>query len=393
MYDIIIVGAGPAGSVCAKECAKYGLKTLVVERRQEIGVPVRCGEGLGEHWIKELGLKADSSWCRRKMLGAAVYAPSGKSVIVKNENTMGYIIERKIFEKKLAEEAIKAGARYMVKSQVYDVIKEDGFIKGVKIETPEEKLEIEGRLIIAADGVDSKTARYAGINTVADLKEVDSGYEYEMAGLNIPNPDLIHIYVGNRIAPRGYVWIFPKEEHVANVGVGIIGNDPKTAKEYLDSFIEQHPEIFENASPIEVKGGCIPVGKPLEKPYANGLLVIGDAARMVNPIHGGGMGNAMEAAILAAKTAKEAIDASDVSEEFLKKFAEEWYEIRGKQLLKIWKVRRFFEQLSDDDLNNLADFFDSEKLLEFTHGNKLEMFAKLFAKYPKIGLIAMRTLI
>jgi len=390
-YDVIIVGAGPGGSIAARDCAKLGLKTLVVEKRQEVGAPVRCGEGLGEVWMKKASLEYDPTWCIWKSEGVAIYTPSGRrfEVIPKNK---GYVIERKMFEKKLAADAIRKGARYMIKARVYDVIKEKDKIAGVRVETLEGKFDIGSKMVIAADGVDSKTAKYAGLNTANAITEVDSGYEYEMSGLKMDRPDLIHIYIGTEIAPRGYVWIFPKGRDIANVGIGIAGNSEKAAKEYLDKFIEAHPEIFKDSTGYEIKGGCIPVGVPIKKPYASGLLIIGDAAHMVNPIHGGGMGCSMEAAVIAAKTAKEAIEKNDFSESFLKKYAELWFEQRGNQLHDVWKVRRFFEKLSDKDFDILADFFTPETLLEFSDGKKLTVFLKLFAKHPKIAMVAAATL-
>lgn len=394
-YDVIVVGGGPGGSIAARECAKYGLKTLCIDKRQELGAPVRCGEGLGEVWVKKALLDYDPSWCLWESHGAMVYAPNGKEVEVRTKNK-GWVLERKIFEKKLAEQAIHAGAKYLLKSRVYDAIKENDAVCGVKVETPEGNFDIRAKLIIAADGVDSKTARYAGINTFTPVSEVDSGYEYEMCGVNCPPEDLIHLFIGNEIAPRGYIWIFYKSKDRANVGIGISGatntDGTKSAKHYLDNFITAHPAYFKNAGVIDIKGGCCPVTSPLEKPYANGLLIVGDAAHMINAIHGGGMGTSMEAAMIAAKIAKKAIDANDVSEKVLKDYADVWYQERGNQLLQVLKVRKFFEKLSDKELNDLAEVFTPETLLEFADGKKLTTFAKVFAKNPKIALIAAMTL-
>lgn len=394
-YDVIVVGGGPGGSVTARECAKHGLKTLCIDKRQELGVPVRCGEGIGEVWLKKANLEYDPSWCLWESHGAMIYAPNGKKVEVRTKNK-GWVIERKVFEKKLAEQAIHAGAKYLLKSRVYGITKEKDTVCGVRAETPNGNFDIRAKLVIAADGVDSKTARYAGINSFNPVGEVDSGYEYEMANVKCAPTDLIHLFVGNEISPRGYLWIFYKSEDRANVGIGIGGatntDGTKTAKYYLDKFIISHPEIFKDAGIIEVKGGSCPVGAPLEKPYANGLLIVGDAGHMINPIHGGGMGTAMEAAMIAGKTAKKAIDAGDVNERMLKEYADTWYEERGNQLLQVLKVRKFFEKLSDKDLNDLSEIFTPETLLEFADGKKLEVFLKVFAKNPKLAFVAAMTL-
>ena len=390
-YDVIVVGAGPAGSICALECAKRGLKVLVIDKRQEIGSPVRCAEGLSKHWFGDIEIEIDPQYCRWRITGGRVYSPSGKYVDI-TEDSEGYILERKIFEKKLAEKAINNGAHYMIKSLVYDLIVEDGFVKGVKVDDGFGKFEVFCDVVVAADGVDSKIARMYGIDTTADLSEVDSGFQYELGGLNLKEPNMIHIYVGNEIAPRGYVWIFPKSETSANVGIGIKGDDPKTAKEYLDRFIEDHPEIFKDAYPIEINCGVVPVGRPIEKPYGNGIVVIGDAARMVNPIHGGGIGLAMESGKIAAEVLANAKEKGDFSQETLKEFKDIWFKHRGEKLIKIWKARRFFEQLTDEDFEKLAEILDGRTIYNIAHGSKIKELTKLFVKYPRLLQLAMKTL-
>jgi len=392
-WDVIVIGAGPGGLIAARQTAKKGLKTLCIDRKQEIGTPVRCGEGLGSVWMKFADLEYDPSWCINEMKGAVIYGPKKAKKVIETANN-GYIVERKIMEKKIAYQAIKAGAKIMLKTQVYDVIKEGNKAAGVKVQTQTGKYEIKGKIIIAADGVDSQTAKYYGINTFNPVTEVDSGYEYEMENCKFEHPNKIHIFVGNEIAPRGYVWIFPKSKTAANVGIGITGNHDKTAKYYLDKWIEDHPEIFSESSIVDIKGGCCPVGRPIEKIAYEGLLIVGDAAHMVNAIHGGGMGTSMEAAMMAADAAEKAIKENNYSEQFLnKEYTEKWYEKRGNQLLQVVKVRHFFEKLTDEQMEELDDVFNEQELLQFSDGQKLKLFAKAFIKHPKLMLLATKTLL
>lgn len=394
-FDVIIIGAGPGGSIAARDCAEKGLETLVIEKRPELGTPVRCGEGLGEVWMDKADLEYDSSWCYRETRGAIVYPPNENSLSIDPENN-GYVIERKIFEKKLAEQAGRKGANYLLKTRVTDVIKEDDEVKGVKVKKEDGKMEkYRSKLVIAADGVESKTAKSAGIKTDNKLKDMDSGYEYEMANLNFDSDETrdIHIWLGNDIAPGGYVWAFFKDEDVANVGIGVnpaLKEEGKTAKEYLDEWISEHPEYFKNSVITEKKGGAIPLGVPLEKPYTDGLMVIGDAAHMVNPIHGGGMGLSMESARIAAEVAEESIEERNYSEEFLSKYGERWWEQRGKHLKDVQKVRKFAESLTDKDLNKLRKIIDEDQLLELTEASKLKQFLKLFKGSPKIAMKAAK---
>ena len=119
--DCIIVGAGPAGSVTAKEFAEQGLDTLVIEKKAEIGPPKRCAEGVSQRGLKNLGITPCSQSIARSITGAALYAPSGKAVYMEGEDLEGYVLERKIFEKQLASQAIKSGARYLIKTQALDM--------------------------------------------------------------------------------------------------------------------------------------------------------------------------------------------------------------------------------------------------------------------------------
>ena len=217
--DCLIVGAGPAGSVAAKEIASYGYETLVIEKRQEIGVPKRCAEGITKHGLEKLGIKLHPLCISGRIKGAVLYSPSGKKVTMEGKEMEGYVVERKIFEKWLAAEAIKAGAKYMVKTQAIGMERNNGRWN-VKIRSMEGIKEVEAKLVIGADGVESKVGRWAGLNTVNKLTDYHSGIQFEMANVNA-NADYIHLFFGRDVAPLGYAWIFPKA-FSANVGLGIL---------------------------------------------------------------------------------------------------------------------------------------------------------------------------
>ncbi|MFH1544919.1 MAG: NAD(P)/FAD-dependent oxidoreductase [archaeon] len=370
-FDVIVVGAGPAGISAAEKCAEKKLRVLLLEKDQEIGVPKRCAEGLGLAWFKRLKLKPDKQWAIQPIRGATLYSPSGKKLKIKFSKIAGYVLERKMFEKFLAKRAARKGVKILAKATVKDVIKENGFVKGVKATVMGEKKTYYCKIVIAADGIESRIARLSGLNTTNTLFNVDSGFQYEMAGIDFGEEDLIHLYFGAKVAKRGYVWIFPKGKDCANVGVGILGSDTKTAKEYLDNFIEATPGL-RKGSIIEVNAGCIPLGGFLEKHTMNGLIVVGDAAHHVNPIHGGGIGIAMESGALAAEICKKAFNKKDFSDETLGEFNSLWYEKRGNQLKNILKRRKMLEALSDKDFETLVSSLTGDEILKVAEGNLLQ---------------------
>jgi len=164
-HDVIVVGAGPAGSVTARVAAEHGLDTLLIDRNLEIGVPVKCAEGVSKE-IEEL-VTLDKKWVCAEAKGANIYSPDGTKVVMATETMeeVGYVLERRIFDKFLASEAARAGAQVRVRTEAYDIIKEDGYAKGVYARGMEENTRIHAQVVVGADGVESRAGRWAGIDT------------------------------------------------------------------------------------------------------------------------------------------------------------------------------------------------------------------------------------
>lgn len=252
-------------------------------------------------------------------------------------------------------------------------------------------MEIRSKVLVAADGVESTVARKAGLNTANKLVNLDSGFQYEMSSLNMEDDKKIILYFGNEIAPRGYIWIFPKGHDVANVGIGTAMAE-KPPKHYLDAFIEDNPDIFGSASIIEVNSGGIPVGGFLDNMVLDGFAVVGDAAHQVNPIHGGGLKEATIAGEIAAKVISKCIKNGDVSKRALSEYNRIWWSQRGKKLRMVEKLRHVTEKLTDDDLNMLVKELTGDILSELTRGNKFSALAKVLMKKPKLIVLARHLL-
>ncbi|NPA76348.1 MAG: NAD(P)/FAD-dependent oxidoreductase, partial [Candidatus Diapherotrites archaeon] len=164
---------------------------------------------------------------------------------------------------------------------------------------------------------------------------------------------------------------FPKDKDTANVGIGIDARDEKTAKYYLDRWMREHDDEygFSDASIIEVRGGGIPVGGFLKKMTMDGLIVIGDAAHQVHPLHGGGMALAMEAAATAAEVAAKAHEKNDFTDATLDEYNKKWWGIRGGELENTLKMRYAFERLDDGDFNYFAELLSDEDILAISRGD------------------------
>lgn len=387
--DVLVVGMGPGGSGAAKRCAELGLSVLGVEKRAEIGAPKRCGEAISRHGMEDrIGIEPKGPWIMQEIRGAIVFAPNGKSIRIDYEGPEGWIVERKLFDKHLAALAAKAGARIIAKTEAKNFMRKGGKVEAELVYEGKTS-KITAKIVIAADGVESTVARELGVNTTNKLVDICSGAQFEMAGVKGLG-SLIEFYFSNEAAPAGYLWVFPKGDGVANVGIGV--RKPwakKTALEYLEEWVAREPRL-KNASIIEVNSGGVPVGGFLEDAVADNLLIVGDAAHHVNPIHGGGIAEAYMAGKLAAETAAEAVKKNDFSKKFLKRYDKRWQDERGSKLKKILKLREVMESLSDEDLDWLAEYITSDDLVGFSRGegSSFMKFAKLLMKKPKLLKLA-----
>jgi digeranylgeranylglycerophospholipid reductase len=392
-HDVIVVGGGPAGATFARIAAGAGLDVLVIDKRKEIGVPVRCGEAVGVTEPAREGLEIPKSAYSLIVDGAKIIAPNGKALVWKNENTKGYVLERKVFDKWLCELAVEKGAQVRTYTRAIGVLKDEkGRPNGLKItHGGREPFDLHAPLIVSAEGMESLIARQMGFKTVHSLYDVDTCYEYEMKPYEHEN--LIELYYGNNIAPRGYVWIFPKAERKANVGIGIgglVSNGEKLGgtkgaapKPLLDEFIKNN-EKLKNSSTLLDFGGVISVGAPLNEFVKDNCMVIGTAAKQVDPIHGGGIALAMEAGVMAAKTAIKAHERKDFRKEVLYEYEKEWRERPGPMMKKRLLLRKVMEKISDDDMNHIFDTMDQNDLTKIMAGDFAQTVTKVMAGRPQL---------
>lgn len=384
-YDAIVVGSGPAGTAFAKKCAKAGMKILVVDKKKEIGSPVRCGEGIAEHTEAELGIKLQPQAIGTPIEGAALWSPNYKKLVFKTPATQGYVLERKIFDKHLAMDAARAGAHFLPHTLVTSVIKKEGKPTGLRMTHMGEEVEVFANLIVSAEGMEARIARELGFSAKSTLYDVDTCFEYEM--VNVPCEGLIELFFSSRLAPRGYIWVFPKAGDVANVGIGIGGSVNEFSanpKMLLDKFIAENKERFGRAEPVEYKGGIISVGAPQQTVVADNAMVIGTAGHLVDPIHGGGIGLAIQSGVMASEAVVAAFSKGDYSRKQLEPYEKQVKEKMEPKLLKRLKLRKVMEKLNDDDWNNVFKEINPQDVDKILNGEYKPVAAKILLKHPTL---------
>ena len=380
-YDVVVVGAGPAGSIAAKNAAQNGLDVLLIEKRQEIGDPVRCAEGVGKLHLRQ-HIEPDPRWICADVKGSRIFSPDGTMVEMAEEvsgGEVGYVLERKLFDRALANKAASAGADVMVKTRATGLIIENDTVCGVNVMHLGKESTIRCKIVIGADGVESKIGRWAGIDTSLKLSDIETCAQFLVAGIDV-DQDYCVFYLGNEIAPAGYVWIFPKGNNQANVGIGILGSKSgeKRAEELLTDFVSKH---MPQGKIIEMVVGGVPVCGSIECTIANGLMLVGDAARQSDPITGGGIINAMDAAKIAADVATKAIAAGDVSTNMLQEYERTWRATLGHEIDNGLIVKEAFTNFTDEELNSLAY---SLKDVNFTSMSLLDLLYALFKANKKL---------
>ncbi|MEM0466922.1 MAG: NAD(P)/FAD-dependent oxidoreductase, partial [Candidatus Thermoplasmatota archaeon] len=233
--DVLVVGAGPAGCAAARSAAKNGAKTIFIDKKKEVGVPVLCGEGIGEYLFSYLPFKIPKDQLIWKIDGLFFWAED-ISVEKVGGYWNGYSVDRSKFDKWLSSLAIQQGADLWVNTELVGLdLDGDGNVKKAVVIRGGEEIEIIPRVVIAADGCESTVLKILGLYTPERgyLAEV---YSWEMKNLELFNPYLEQIYLGD-FTPSGYAYIFPKSKKVANVGVGGIYPEKKL-EQYFNEFLE-----------------------------------------------------------------------------------------------------------------------------------------------------------
>ncbi len=172
-YDVIVVGGGPAGSTAARYAASGGASVLILEKDRDIGYPVRCGEAVSHEGVTQF-IEPDPKWIAATVTKFRLVAPNGKEVIPLLDGA-GYVLERRLFDYAVAKLAAEEGAEIITKAYAYDLLTDSaGKAVGVKALIKDERVEIRSRIVIGADGVESRVGRWAGIDSVCSIHDMES---------------------------------------------------------------------------------------------------------------------------------------------------------------------------------------------------------------------------
>jgi len=290
-YDVVVVGAGPAGSLAARAAVEGGARTLLVDHRPELGHPVQCGE-----FLPTAAELVDLFDCP-ELIGEAYDIPS--NTILRETRTMscvspyghrfkfplsGYTVSRRAFDKALAVRAEGAGAQLEYPLGVTDVRDDEVRCAGGR--------RIRASVVIGADGPISTVGRSVGFRPARTM------FRMITATVDGPLGDEIDLYFG-RSAPHGYAWCFPRAFD-ANVGLGVARLPPGTS---LDRLLDRFLDDQGLGPGRERTRWWVPIGAPPASLVYGRAMLAGDAANLVMATNGGGISTAMLSGWLAGRVA------------------------------------------------------------------------------------------
>jgi len=385
MYDALVVGAGPAGLMYSRVLAAKGFKVAVVEKNEQLAVKP-CGEGISARVLQTAEIeKSDyNRFISHVIKGAVIVAPNGKEVIVKEEREMGYVIDKKNFLRVMGEYSASTGAEIYMKEPVKELtFQKDHWL--VKTRT----MELEAKLLVGADGYLSFVSRALDLEKPGERKVIPA-IQYVMPNVDVHDPDMTYFFLGNDVAPKGYVWIFPKDGRLANVGIGVQGAAPKA---YLDKFIKMHPEIFKKVDILEFRGAAVTIGGMLSEIVTDHAILIGEAAGQVIPLTGGGIHTSIAGGKIAAEVTAKALEEGNLSKQRLSEYKDKYNEYWGKRIKDSLKGLHAIEKLSDDELNQLAEILSPEDVVNLANGENVASVAVKLLKHPLFSIKLARALI
>jgi digeranylgeranylglycerophospholipid reductase len=351
--DVLIVGGGPAGLAAAESAAKRGVRTIVLERQNEIGYPVHTSGG---SWVSDMKVLSIPEHLYHPITRVVFVSPH-REVTLHYNPAVACVLDVRGLYQHLAGRAIAAGATVRVRHTVEQTILENGRVMGVTAKNHmSERISMQASVTVDASGF----SRHVGVRTEMGKAFHRYGYgaEYDLYAPNYPQDELFLI-MGSQFAPRGYAWSFPRGNGRVRLGVGVLHPDSEDdARGYLDSMIRDLPQLadkFKDASPIEYHTGLFPSEGPVERFSRDGLLLAGDAAGHGSTLVGEGIRFAIYSGQMAGAVAAEAVRANNTSAAFLERFDKQWRAQFGRDMDIAYMINKRIANYTDDQWDGALD--------------------------------------
>ncbi len=354
-YDVIIVGAGAAGSYIAYELASLGHAVAVFEEKSASRLNVCCTGIISTECFQSLDLGTDG--ILTKVNSAKFFSPSGRYLRVQTENVQAYVVNRLLLDKAIASKAQSQGAQYFFSSPVIDIIPGKDSIQAETLCFGAREI-FSARAVVLANGFRPKLPRKLGLGKI---KSFLVGAQAEIEAENV---DELEVYFGQKIAPGLFAWLVPTRVGTSTnkAYVGLLATSQ--AKLHLQKFLNNpFCQGRITSREVEIEQKAIPVGT-LARSYGDRVLVIGDAAGQVKPTTGGGIYFGHLGARIAAEVLDEALSSDNLTAGQLSRYQKQWKAKMGKELSRGYWARWAYSKLSDRQIEGIFNALDSSGMAE-----------------------------
>ncbi|NLP02032.1 MAG: NAD(P)/FAD-dependent oxidoreductase [Fibrobacter sp.] len=381
IYDIAVIGAGPAGLNAGIQICRAGAGSLLlVDKTTPWEHPIACAEGVGRLGFEQ-AVDVKKEWIRQEINSACFHAPSGSSITYRDKNG-GYIINRALMQSDMAEQIRAMGGECHFDCKVKSV---SLYGNGARRLLFIDGTTVSARVVIDASGPVCGIGK--GEKLAWKPSDLEPAYFVWAEEVEIES-DLIHIYAGQKLAPGGYAWVFPRGSG-SNIGI-VLGKKfvgKYNIRSLLDEFIRKN---FGSAKIVQRFAGAIPCGGK-HGPFAvSGLIKAGDAASTINPISRAGISEALLSGKLAGEAALVMLGTASEREmrRICKNYEDSWNRIRGNRHIKLSRVKNSLLSVPDEDYNEGAALLSSIPLEQLTMS---KIFAASLGRFPRL-VWAMRHL-
>ena len=351
LYDVIVVGAGPAGSYIAHELASSGYDVAVFEEKNAPGLNVCCTGIISTECFQSLDPGTDV--ILTKVNSAKFFSPSGRCLRLQTEKVQAYVVNRLLFDKAIASKAQSQGAQYFFSSPVIDIIPGKDSIQAETLCFGAREI-FSARAVVLANGFRPKLPRKLSLGKI---KSFLVGAQAEIEAKNVDEPE---VYFGQGIAPGAFAWLVPTSTNKAYAGLLALSQAKLHLQKLLNNLSCQG-----RITSREVKIGqkAIPVGT-LARSYGDRVLVIGDAAGHVKPTTGGGIYFGHLGAKIAAEVLDEALRSDNLTAGQLSRYQKRWKVKMGKELSRGYWARWAYGKLSDRQIEGIFNVLGSDGMAE-----------------------------
>lgn len=348
--DVIVVGAGPAGSFSALQAAKLSAQVIICEEHDKIGVPSHCTGHISFNGIRRFNLRLPKNVFENEIKSATFYSPSGYRFSVRFSSPVTCVVNRELFDQHLYSMALKAGVKILDNTCVDSLFIEKETVRGVIVKGKKRTKKLVSKVVIDAEGVSSSLLKRAGLPSL-NRHMIVNGVQAEVDKIDNIDNDTVEVFLSRRFAPSFFAWIVPRRDGTAKVGLGTEKGNPRDC---LRHFVRHNPIARQRLGRSTVTSLVyhpISLGGPIPRTFHDGLLVVGDAASHVKPTTGGGIIMGLTCAKIAGKTAAHAVHYRDSSANFLSEYERRWKKKVGFDMMAMKRLRLMLNGFSDKQLD------------------------------------------